>query len=246
MQANSLGIGANGPVEITAQTGIDWNRADHTIVAHGGVEAKQGTATLTAQTLTARYSDANGMQIETLEAAGTVRLVDQGRVLTGDRALYNVTSGVVEVFGRPARLQDPQGSVTATQRMTYDSRQNRATAEGDAVATQGDRVLKAGRLVALFTTVQGKQTLDRIDAEGGVLITTPTETASANQGRYRAAEGIATLTGAVRITQGRNLLTGAAAEMNLNSGLARITTPNGNERVRVLFYPSSKPGAPGG
>jgi lipopolysaccharide export system protein LptA len=237
---------AGAPVEITAEAGIDWDRNTRVIVARGGVVAKQGTAVLHSDTLTARYSDESGMRLDTLQADGSVRLEDQGRVITGDRAIYDVADAIVTVFGAPVRLQDPQGTLTATDRMTYDSRQGIATAEGNATATQQGRVLQAAKLTAHFGTSQGRQTLDRIDASGGVVITTATETARADSGTYTGATGVATLLGRVRITQGRNLLTGAAAEIDLNSGLSRITTPDGRDRVRILFYPKEKAVVPGG
>ncbi len=244
-QMPTLGSG-NQPVEITAQTAIEWDRTAKTIVARGGVTATQGTATLTAQTVTAYYRDEGSMQIDRILADGAVSLTDQGRVVTGDRATYDVSSGKVQVFGNPARLDSPDGSITATQELSYDVRQAIASAQGDAVAVNGDRTIQAPTLLAYFVTQQGRQIIDRIEAQGGVIITTPAETARADSGSYQAAAGIATLRGQVRIAQGRNLLTGEAADINLKTGIAKITTPGSNGRVRVLFYQNEKPTAPGG
>lgn len=90
--------------------------------------------------------------------------------------------------------------------------------------------------------------LERLDAYGNVVITTPEEVARGNRGVYMEETGIATLTGSVKITRGKNQLNGEAAEVNLRSGVSRLVNPKQGTGgpVRALIMPERRPqeGAP--
>jgi lipopolysaccharide export system protein LptA len=78
--------------------------------------------------------------------------------------------------------------------------------------------------------------LQKVDAFGNVVITTPTETVHGDRGVYVPDIGIARLQGNVHITRGPNELTGNEAEVNLKTGVARlISSPGG--RVEGLVVP---------
>ena len=56
-------------------------------------------------------------------------------------------------------------------------------------------------------------------------------------------EGLATLSGNVKITRGENQLNGAVAEVNLNTGISRLLSNRGAQngsRVRGLFTPKNQ------
>jgi lipopolysaccharide export system protein LptA len=82
-----------------------------------------------------------------------------------------------------------------------------------------------------------------MDAVGGVVITTPDEVARGERGVYFEDSGIATLTGSVKITRGKNQLNGDAAEVNLRTGISRIINqPGKGGPVRALLVPEKNDG----
>jgi lipopolysaccharide export system protein LptA len=85
--------------------------------------------------------------------------------------------------------------------------------------------------------------LNRIDAYGNVIITTPEEVARGDRGVYMAETGIANLIGSVKITRGENQLNGEAAEVNLRTGVSRIVSAKNGKAggpVRALIVPERK------
>ena len=79
--------------------------------------------------------------------------------------------------------------------------------------------------------------MTRIDAQGNVVITTPTDVARGRQGVYNLTTEIATLTGDVRLTRGDNHLNGQTAEVNMKTGIGRLlsTGDRTGGRVKGLF-----------
>lgn len=112
-------------------TGADvvYYGAGDSPVAHitGGVQAVQSGSTMKAQTLTATWkktgekaaganADLFGGNLDTLQADGSVRLLQPGRTGTGERLLYTAATGEYQLTGTPAlppRIVDAvQGSIT--------------------------------------------------------------------------------------------------------------------------------------
>jgi len=93
---------------------------------------------------------------------------------------------------------------------------------------------------------QSNSRLDRMDAVGNVVITTPEEVARGERGVYFEDSGIATLTGSVKITRGQNQLNGDAAEVNLRTGISRMLNQPGRASgpVRALLVPEKRDEAP--
>ena len=118
-------------------------------------------------------------------------------------------------------------------------------ARGDALAMRGDHRVRADTLTAHFTQGAAKSEMDRIEAVGNVLVSTPSDIVRAERGDYSPKRGIATVTGNVRITRGVTQLNGERAEVNLNTGESRILSSRSGERVRGLFLPKAGSGGAG-
>jgi len=86
------------------------------------------------------------------------------------------------------------------------------------------------------------QKLDRVEAFGGVIVTTPTEIAQGEKAVYNAKTGVALLTGNVKLTRGRNQANGDFLEINLNNGLYKLgcRPGTGTTCVRGLFVPEKQ------
>ena len=86
--------------------------------------------------------------------------------------------------------------------------------------------------------------LQRVDGFGHVRVQTPTEIVTGDKGVYVPDTGIARIVGAVHITRGENVLNGAAAIVNMHTGLATLSQ-NPGTRVEGLIVPNSSPPAGG-
>jgi lipopolysaccharide export system protein LptA len=90
----------------------------------------------------------------------------------------------------------------------------------------------------------GNAALERIRAWGNVVIRTGTEVVEGDRGDFDVASQIATLTGNVQVTRGKNKLSGEQAIVNLRTGVSKVTGTN-SARVRTILYPGGAKGAQG-
>ncbi|MFA7430286.1 MAG: LptA/OstA family protein [Rhodospirillaceae bacterium] len=238
------GSGERGPIEVLADNGIEWQQSTRRFTARGNATATRGDVSIRADELIANYRETDGgnTDISRLEAHGAVRITSPTQTATGDSAFYDLDAGQVQLTGRPAKLVTPTETLTAKDRLTYDTVRGIATAEGDATIEQGGRSLRAPVLKALLTPgPDGGTALSTVDATGGVVITTPQETAHGSQGNYDAKTGIATLTGSVRIVRGDNVLTGARAIVNMRTGISTLQAGEpGQGRARAVLNPEEE------
>ncbi len=235
-----------GPLEITADRGIEWRRAERLYVARGNARAARGGLQLYADALTAHYRDtaAGGTEVYRINADGHVRIVSPGQTVRADNGVYNVDRALVWLRGRDLRLETEQDMIRARDSLEYWERQRAVVARGDAVARRGDREIRADVLTAYFRPdADGRLEMRTVKADGNVRISTPTEFARGDGGVYYVTEQLATLTGAVRITRGESQLNGEYAEVDLESGVSRLLAAPpgqpGDARVRGLLVPGS-------
>jgi lipopolysaccharide export system protein LptA len=83
--------------------------------------------------------------------------------------------------------------------------------------------------------------LQRVEAYGHVILTTPTEIVTADRGVYLPDTGLARVVGHVHVTRGENQLNGAAAIVNMKTGVATMTQAPGR-RVQGLVVPNGSGG----
>lgn len=255
----SLEIGGSKPIEVDAPAGFEYHDKLQVAIARGGATATQGDMVLTADTLAAyfRKTASGGNEVYRLLAEGHVQLKNGERTAHGSRAIYDLDRSVAVLTGEGLRLTTPDETVTARDSLEYWRDQELAVARGDALAARPKDRVRADRLVALLARdSQDKLGLSRVDAEGGVIITTQSETARGDKGTYDLDSELALLTGNVRVTRGQNQLNGPAAEVDLKSGTSRIlsrvpgtpapaaparpSTSGDDGRVRGLFIPDEK------
>lgn len=249
------------PVIIEADDGIEWRQKEKVYVARGNARAIRGDVTVQADTLTAHYreNEKGKTDVWKVVAQGNVVITSKNQRITGDRGVYNVDNGVFLLTGKALKLETPDETVTARDKLEYRIHERTALVVGNAVALRDDKKIKADRFVAQFKEdATGKLSLDQVRATGNVVIVTANEIARADRGVYNATTGIATLTGSVRLTRGDNQMNGARAEIDFNTGVSRLLAdPAGGGRVRGLFMPGRDggkldlkvpgrmPGAPG-
>ncbi|HJS33737.1 MAG TPA: LptA/OstA family protein [Alphaproteobacteria bacterium] len=272
-QGLSLGGGAGDqPIEILARDGIEWHRETQRYIARGDARAQQGATVVEADTLTAFYREKNGegSEIFRYEADGNVRISTPTQKVVGDKAVFDIDSGVLVMTGRSMKLTTPNETVTARDSLEYWEQKKLAVARGDALVVSADKRMKGEVLAAYFVDARispppvqvrapgqrasrpapaddggERNRLQRIEGFGNVHVSTPTDVARGDRGVYNADTGIATLAGTVRITRGDNQLNGDYAEVDLNTGISRLLSrpqAGGDGRVRGLFVPEQRSG----
>ena len=244
------------PIEISADQTLEWNQQDKQYTANGNVVVVQGTMTLKADQLIADYHDEDSKEqkegsspnIWQLTAIGNVQVTDTGRVLYADKGIYNLETENVVATGNNLKLKTDDMTVTARDKMTYDSKNNIAKAIGKAHLKKGQDDIWANTLTANMTRGNdGKLSLKSAKANGNVKITTSEEVLTGNNGVYNLGNETATITGKVTITRGENKLNGEKATLNLKTGVSKMFAAkksgagSENSRVRGIFYPGSAP-----
>ncbi|MCG8511178.1 MAG: hypothetical protein MI741_18320 [Rhodospirillales bacterium] len=234
------------PIEVVADDGIEWEQDSQQFLARGNARATRGDVSVHADLLRAYYrrAEGGGTQISRLDAVGSVRIESGGETAYGDTGVYDVDQSILVLGGKKVRLVTAEDEITADQQLEYYDLKRMAVARGNAVASRENRTLKTDVLVAHFRRdAAGKSRVHRVEAFDNVHIITDLDEVWGDRGVYNVDTGIATLTGAVRVTRGENTLAGCSAEVNLNTGLSKLKScQEGGERVRGLLMPSERPG----
>jgi len=236
---------SNAPIEIEAESGIEWRRNEKLYIARGNATAKRGDLTVHADALTARYRDkaAGGSEIWQIEADGHVRLQQPGRTVTGEHAVYNLDTRILKVTGGDLGVDTGKEKMTADDSLEYQDGPQIAIARGNATVVQTDRRVRADTMTGHFRRqADGKLKLVRMEADGNVEVKTPDTYATSNKGDYDLAADIMTLSGNVKVTNAGNQFNGEYAEVNIKTGVSRLLgNPSGTGKVKSLIMPSSQP-----
>lgn len=247
------------PIEITAGKSVEWLRNDKQYVARENVIVTQGTMQILTDLLTADYRDSaqSSMEIWQITADGNVQIKDEQNTAYGDKGVYDVTNGVAVLTGGDLKLVSPDQTVTATERMEYHSNDRMAKAVGNAKVVRAKDTLSANTITAYFkdsaaapsasqtssSNPMGGGSLDRLEAEGNVVIKTPTETLRGSKAVYKAETNTAEITGKVKVERGENVLEGERAEVNLTTNVSKMFgSAKEGGRVRGVFFPGSNNG----
>lgn len=244
----SAAANSKEPLEITADGTLEWHRNDNIFVAISNATARQGDVSVSAAKLTADYRDGSGQvfQIWRVRADTNVHIQSNDTSAYGDNAIYDINEGYAEITGSDLRLISPDQTVKARDKFEYWAVEGKLVAIGNArIIRQNEQgeinTLDADVITAyLKDNAQGQRVLERMEADGNVVITTPTETLSGDAGTYNAETQIAEITGNVKIQRGPNILEGGRAEVNLETSISRMFGNGGTRgQVRGVFYPGS-------
>ena len=237
LRAQSEGLLARSdqPLSIEADRGVEWRRKEQVYIARGNATAQQGKTSIRADELKAHYRNRaeNKTQFWKVTATGNVDIRTAKETASGESAIYMIDTGVFVLRGRNLKLANGSQTITATDRIEYRSKDQRAFVIGNAKIVDGERVIRASRFVAFLKDgAGGRVVLRRVEARGSVVITTRSEVIRADRGDYDSESRLATLTGNVKLTRCENQLNGERAVVNLKTGVSRMVG-----RVRVLLVP---------
>ena len=197
--------------------------------------------------MTAHYRKGeNGTEIYLIEVEGGVRLVTPGETVFGDYGRYIIDEERVELTGEGLLMESHRGTtrLTARDRLEYYLEEDVAVARGGARVVRDEQELNADIIRAYFKPGEsGNLEVARVEAEGHVGIRGKGDYATGDRAVYYVGDDRVTLQGNVTVTRGENELKGAFAEVNLASGISRLTggAPGSgtNERVQGLIVPKS-------
>lgn len=141
----------------------------------------------------------------------------------------------------------------SSDRLEVQDKANRAILTGNVMVRQGNLSLASPRMTALYVPARsgGDPQLQRLDASGGVTLTSPSETARSSFAIYDLDRRIVTMVGAVTLIRGANRISGGRMVYDLNSGRATMdgsgvgggsaggTTTSGG-RVSARFTPARR------
>lgn len=208
-----------------------------------------------------------GNEIYRLLAEGNVRIFTPTDEAVGDHAVYDIDQAVLVMTGGNLRLTTPEELVTARDSLEYWSDKRMSVARGNAVVVTADARRLAGDVVVGYSDpdtppaagapvagaaksaggadVPGGGKLKRIEAFGNVEVRTATDIVRGARGVYVTETRIARVVDNVRITHGETQMSGAAADINMDTGIAHLVAQPGR-RVQGLIVPNDgKPAQPG-
>ncbi len=109
-------------------------------------------------------------------------------------------------------------------RIEVQDRADRAIFSGNVKVRQGGLSLDAARLTVAYVGggAGGSPTIQRIDASGGVVVRSASETASGSIAIYDLNRRLITMIGGVTLNQGANSVRGGRLVIDLNSGRSVI------------------------
>ena len=125
----------------------------------------------------------------------------------------------------------------------FDDRANRVVLSGNVVVNQAGLSVRSNRMLASYTD-DGSLDVQRITANGGVVVTRANERASGDVAVYDFGRRIITMAGNVSLSRGSDTLRGERLVINLATGLSSVdgrssrgvaTEPGDNGRVTGTF-----------
>ncbi len=176
-RAQAIDMSRGGPVEVTANDGMEWRQNERVVIARGSARAVRGDVTVTADVLIAHYrkkagaagaapaaakpgpagADTGSNEIYRLEAEGNVHIFTATDLAVSDRAIYDIDQSVLLLTGSALKITTPQQVMTARDTMEYWSAKHMAVGRGLAAVTTSDgRRVSADTLVA-YTTPPDQQ-----------------------------------------------------------------------------------------
>lgn len=246
---NFSSIGS-GPIEITAEDGLELHQKERKMYANKNVVIKRDGDTLSADKVSADYREGKegNNELWKINAYGDVIMTSDNSVATGEEAEYLLDNSMLTVKGKPATLDTNNEKIQALT-LEYDQKNKLFTAKNNAKIVRNNGQVEAEQISASFIEDKdNKLEIDTLSAAGEVVITTENERITGNKVEYSPKTGEAILTGNVKLTKDGNYLQGDKATVNFNTGVSRlyadgnsenVKKSKNNSRVRGVFLPDS-------
>ncbi|HWU62983.1 MAG TPA: LptA/OstA family protein [Ensifer sp.] len=138
-------------------------------------------------------------------------------------------------------------------KLEIKDKENRADFTGNVVATQGTTMLKSKTMTVYYKSSgkdgapaaggamsnAGNGDIDRILVNGGVVLNSDKQTATADSGHFEMAQQLIVLEGKqVVLSDGNNVFTGCRLTVHMDTGQAQLDSCGG--RVQIQLDPKSR------
>jgi lipopolysaccharide export system protein LptA len=142
--------------------------------------------------------------------------------MAGGLALGTVLAGGMTLHAQTIASHDTRAPVSFDAgSIDFDDRANRVVLSGGVVVTQAGLTVRSNRMLASYTDA-GSLEVQRITANGGVVVTRGDERASGDVAVYDFNRRIITMAGNVALRRGGDTLNGGRLVIDLQSGRSTI------------------------
>lgn len=244
------------PLEINAQKGMVCSQDKKRCTAFGSdkapVVAMRGTSRLACEKLVVYFKDARAdsksedaiqQDIEKIETFGSVNFSDTkgGFKATSQYGIYRASKGQLSLQGNPV-LKEGDMTVLAGSEVIFYEQAHMAVTLGRSTLKRGDKLMQADTFRVYFVGGQsGKLIFERLEAQGNVVISTPTEIAKANRGIYRSQTQVAELFDNVILTRKDGQLRGDYGRYDMATGKSQLFNrygkKTGGQQVQAILSP---------
>lgn len=107
-------------------------------------------------------------------------------------------------------------------RIEVQDRADRAIFSGNVRAVQAEMTMTAARMTVAYTGGSDNTQIQRLDASGNVVVTSPTERATGAFAIYDLDKHLITMLGGVVLTRGENVVRGGRLVINLDTGRSTV------------------------
>lgn len=231
-----------GDIVLDADDRVEYHQKEQKLVAKGNAVATKDNLSIKANTLIGYYAPKTKNKISRVEAHENVEMKTPDAKAFGDKLIYDVKQDTAVLTGMPAKISNPDFTITSKGPITYYQSQQKAIATDNVIAIDNkDNHVYADLMTAWFKKDQNNEmVLDKIDIEQNVKIISKDTTVTALKGTYHARLGKIFLYDDVVITQQGNILKGSQAETDLNTSISKIIAGEKSGRVSGVFKEKKK------
>ena len=231
-------------IKIHADKQVEWHSKEQKMVAVGNAVASKNDMSIKAQELTAKYeknAQSGKQEISEIHASEDVLMTNGKSKAYGHEMIYNLKEDKAVLYGSPAKITTENNTITAEKHITYYPTDQKAVAEGNVFASDGENDIYTDSLIAYFTKDKdGKTSLKQAKAFGHVKIVNKDGTVWADKGTYLPKANMIKLYDNVTIDQKGNVIHGDYAETNTLTGISKMKAGNKNGRVSGVFKEKNK------
>ena len=121
--------------------------------------------------------------------------------------------------------------------MQWNDNDRVAYAIGNAIAIQGNRKIKADKLIVYLEKNNATNEIILIKAEGNIIFTTLDEIATGEMATYDFIKNTIIIKNNVSLKKNDSIMKGDLLEMNLNTGISQISSKKDSDKVKMRFLP---------
>lgn len=186
--------------------------------------------------------EAASLEVNETETERIVTFTGGVVVTRGATAIRAATIVLYSDIERPDAPADPAAAGAAPAGATPVAGAPAAGAVAGAAPTVPAQEFAVANAAPAEETIPPNQVFKRIEASGGVVVTSRDQSATGSSATFNMITQMITLSGNVRLAQGGNIITGERLVIDLANSTARVEQ-GGGERIRGTFIPGAAPPA---